>query len=187
MTQQRITVLPLDLLPFESDRIGQTASSRTHGSHNGNSASGEVETGWNGVSTSSTLQQGVTEFPAHRGPNLQYRRGSVWDKYEKCFELDLNGKVDVAISRAKPTRLVIVRPAGTNRLNHKLKMVTQLMLQPSFATCLEIFGSVTAPIFVCEYLNLNLGHVWGVPSFPKEAEVRAIAGQVCCSPKLKLH
>jgi len=56
----------------------------------------------------------------------------------------------------------------------------QLMEQPCFAGCFEVFGSASSPYLVCEYLSLTLGHILGLPLLPTEVEVAAIAGQVRC-------
>lgn len=56
----------------------------------------------------------------------------------------------------------------------------QLMEQPCFARCFEVFGSASSPYLVCEYLSLTLGHILGLPLLPTEVEVAAIADQVRC-------
>jgi hypothetical protein len=91
----------------------------------------------------------------------------------------LNGKVDIAVPRASTPKLVVIRRAATSDFNRQANELLQIMKQPYFAKCFEVFGSVSSPYFVCEYLSLTLGHLLAVPTFPTEVEVRAIAGQVC--------
>ncbi|KAJ9493248.1 hypothetical protein H2202_011293 [Exophiala xenobiotica] len=108
---------------------------------------------------------------------MQHRRGPIWANYKRCFELELNGKVDIAIPQTSSPKLVVVRRAATTNLDHQMQTLLQLMEQPYFARCFEVFGSVSSPYFVCEYLSLTLGHIMGLPLFPTEVEVMAITGQ----------
>ncbi|KAK5215861.1 hypothetical protein LTR96_011182 [Exophiala xenobiotica] len=109
---------------------------------------------------------------------MQHRRSPIWANYKRCIELELNGKVDIAIPQTSSPKLVVVRRAATTNLDHQMQTLLQLMAQPYFARCFEVFGSVSSPYFVCEYLSLTLGHIMGLPLFPTEVEVVAITGQL---------
>jgi hypothetical protein len=139
----------------------------------------ELRAGVTNHTTTSVREHQVDQGPTDSQRYMQHRRGSVWAQYKQCFELELNGKVDIAVPRASTPKLVVIRRAATSDFNRQANELLQIMKQPYFAKCFEVFGSVSSPYFVCEYLSLTLGHLLAVPTFPTEVEVRAIAGQVC--------
>ena len=145
------------------------------------SAATESEASPNDHETNSIgVRQVHQDLSADSKRYMQQRRGSIWAKYRQCFELELNGKVDVVVPRAVSPELLIVRRAATTNVSCQTKTLVQLMEQPFFARCFEVFGSASSPYLVCEYLSLTLGHILGLPLLPTEVEVAAIAGQVRC-------
>lgn len=109
---------------------------------------------------------------------LRRYQTSVWDAYRKHFDVKLNGPVEVAVRRADPSMLVIVRQAAATDIRSRGKELTRLMKQPYFVQCWELYAADPVPHLVCEYMSISLVHVVGLPVFPSEAELAAIAGQV---------
>jgi hypothetical protein len=187
MADRRITLLGKNLyqeVPWYDD----DGSKRTEEVMGEPSALTELGTSFGSHVTNWASARRVSRYsPADSLQYLQHRRGSIWAEYKRCFELELNGKVDVAVPRSTSQKLFVVRRAATSNLNRQLHMLVQLMAQPYFAKCFQVFGSVSSPYFVCEYLNLTLGHILGLPTFPTEVEVAAIAGQVRYSTHICLQ
>jgi hypothetical protein len=102
---------------------------------------------------------------------------SVWDKYDKVYEVDLMGTVTVAERRPPSLGLVMVRQVSTIELDRKVKLFRQLRGQ-YFLTCFEMFESGLLADLVFEYMDLSLLQILGAPLFPAEKHIVAIAAQV---------
>lgn len=115
--------------------------------------------------------------------SVSEHQGSVWEKYTKCFEVDLGRKYAVGRRKRIFKNLVLIRQTDKTMLDWKLRLLRQLRTHSSFIACFEVF-SVDSSLdvhLVCEYVDLNLLHLMQVPVVPSEGQVAAVAGQVSIS------
>ena len=102
---------------------------------------------------------------------------SVWTKFDRIYQLEMNGPVVVAERRSRPGELAMVRQISNTELDRKRRNLQQLR-QPHFAACFDIFQFEGQVSLVCEYMDLSLLHLVAAPTFPTEKHIRAIVAQV---------
>jgi hypothetical protein len=103
---------------------------------------------------------------------------SVWSQYTQMHELEMGGTVNIAEKKGPLSSRVLIRRTSNMGLDNKIRLLTQLHQRPYFLETTGVFLSDTVVDIVCEYMDLSLEHILGVPRFPTEKEVAAIVGQV---------
>jgi hypothetical protein len=101
----------------------------------------------------------------------------VWSQYTKMHELEMGSTVNIAEKKGPLSGRVLIRQTSNMGLDNKIRLLTQLHQRPHFLETTGVFLSGTVMDIVCEYMDLSLEHILGVPRFPTEKEVAAIAGQ----------
>jgi len=120
-----------------------------------------------------------TVRPATSGP-LQLRAAweSPWEKYEKVYNVELGGTVEVAIRKASFVELVHVRAFLTEVFVKTLYLFRQLQYQ-NIVTALEVFTIDNGLYTVLEYMPVFLERIVRLSVYPDERQLVAILGQVC--------
>jgi hypothetical protein len=115
---------------------------------------------------------------ATSGP-LQVRAawGSPWSKYEKIYDTELGGPVEVAVRKAAPVELVHVKAFPTQAAPETLHVYRQLQHQ-NLVTALEAFTTDNGLYMVLEHMPLSLERIVRSPAYPDERQIAAILGQV---------
>lgn len=112
--------------------------------------------------------------------SIDENAGSVWDKYTKCFEIELGQKYIVAQRQTGSRQLFLIRKTERNNPDGTIRLLRQLRAHRGFVACFEVFVS-SSPAdldMVCEYVDLTLLHIMQVQVFPSETQVAAATGQV---------
>jgi hypothetical protein len=106
--------------------------------------------------TEKALTRIVKSVPS--GP-LQLRAAweSPWEKYEKIYDVELGGPIEVAIRKAPPVELVHVRAFSTEAAPKTLHLFRQLQHR-NIVTALEAFTTDNGLYVVLEYMPLSLLH-----------------------------
>jgi len=154
---------PIDSTPRADTPSRMTASSRGRASED---------------MTGTRKGQSRTVKSATRG-TLQLRTTceSPWEKYEKFYDVELGGPMEVAIRKAAPVELVHVRAFVTQAAEKKLPLYRQLQ-HPNIVTALEAFTTDNGLYVVLEHMPLSLEQIVRSPAYPDERQLAAILGQV---------
>ncbi|KAH6703064.1 kinase-like domain-containing protein [Leptodontidium sp. MPI-SDFR-AT-0119] len=122
--------------------------------------------------------QSRTAKSATSGP-LQLRTAweSPWKKYEKFYDVELGGPVEVAIRKAAPVELVHVRAFVTQAAEKTLHVYRQLQ-HPNIVTALEAFTTDSGLYIVLEHMPLSLEPIVRSPAYPDARQLAAILGQI---------
>jgi hypothetical protein len=130
------------------------------------------------ASTGTEKAPSRTVRSATSGP-LQLRAAweSPWGKYEKIYDVELGGPVEVAIRKAPPVELVHVRAFATQAAAKTLHVYRQLQHR-NIVTALEAFTTDNGLYIVLEYMPLSLERIVRSPAYPDERQLAAILGQV---------
>jgi hypothetical protein len=120
------------------------------------------------------------------GGPLQLRAAweSPWEKYEKIYDVELGGPVEVAIRKAPPVELVHVRAFTTQAAAKTLHLFRQLQHR-NIVTALEAFTTDNVLYIILEHMPLSLERIVGSPAYPDERQLAAILGQVSCRNSFK--
>ena len=102
---------------------------------------------------------------------------SPWKQYEKTYDLELAGSVEVAIRKAPPIELVHVRRFLKPGVEKALHMFQQLH-HPNIVTALDVFTTEEGLYVVLEPMSISLERVVESPAYPNERQLAAILGQV---------
>lgn len=129
---------------------------------------------------STTFQSGLASHRQSEGQFPCYEQ-SVWTKYQKRYQIDLNGMVTVAQPRGRSTAMFVVRQTLNRMSSDKLSLLQHLRQEPTFVRFYEAYSSTPLCHFICEYMDITLEHLMGAPVYPDEKHIAAIAGQVSCS------
>jgi len=155
------------------DSLGSThktdaSSKKTVGSREGAS---EFSTGTEKAS-SRTIRSATS------GP-LQLRAAweSPWEKFEKIYDVELGGPVEVAIRKAPPVELVHVRSFATQAAAKTLHVYRQLQHR-NIVTTLEAFTTDNGLYIVLEYMPFPLERIVRSPAYLDDRQLAAILGQV---------
>jgi hypothetical protein len=115
---------------------------------------------------------------ATSGP-LQLRAAweSPWGKYEKIYDAELGGPVEVAVRKAPPVELVHVRAFASQAAAKTLHLFRQLQHR-NIVAALEAFTTDNGLYIVLEHMPLTLERIVRSPAYPDERQLAAILGQV---------
>lgn len=103
---------------------------------------------------------------------------SPWVKYEKVYDMELGGPVQVAVRKAPLVELVHVRAFTTHASAKALHLFRQLQHQ-SIVTALEAFTTDTGLYVILEHMPISLEWIVKSPAYPDDRQLAAILGQVC--------
>ena len=102
---------------------------------------------------------------------------SPWKYYEKIYDLELAGRVEVAVRKADPIELVHVR-TFTNPGAEKALHRYQHIQHGNIVTALDAFTTDTGLYLVLEAMPISLERIVQSPACPNEGQLAAIIGQV---------
>ena len=114
---------------------------------------------------------------SHNNFGVLHTDVSMWTKFDRIYELEMNGPVVVAERRSRPGELAMVRQISNTELDRKRRNLQQLR-PPHFAAYLDIFQFKGQVSLVYKYIDLSLLHLVAAPTFPTEKHIRAIVAQV---------
>jgi hypothetical protein len=98
---------------------------------------------------------------------LRAALGSPWEKYEKIYNVELRGPVEVAIRKAPPVKLVHVRAFATDAAAQTLHLFRQLQHR-NLVTALKAFTTANGLYIVLEHMPLSLEQIVKSPAYPNE-------------------
>jgi len=155
------------------DSLGSTPKTDASSKKRAGSREGTLDT-----STGTEKAQSRTVRSATSGP-LQLRTAweSPWEKYEKIYDVELGGPVEVAVRKAPPVELVHVRAFATQAAAKTLHVYRQLQHR-NIVTALEAFTTDNSLYIVLEHMPLSLERIVRSPAYPDERQLAAILGQV---------
>jgi hypothetical protein len=102
---------------------------------------------------------------------------SPWKKYEKVYDLELGGPVEVAVRKAPPVELVHVRTFSKLAAEKTLHMFRQIQ-DRNIVAALDAFTTDDGLYVVLEYMHVSLEQIVRSPPYPDERQLAAILGQV---------
>ena len=122
--------------------------------------------------------QSRTVRSAMSGPlRLRETWESPWGKYEKVYDVELGGTVEVAVRKAPPVELVHVRAFSTEASAKTLHLFRQLRHE-NIVTALEAFTTDNGLYIILEHMPVSLERIVRSPAYPDERQLAAILGQV---------
>lgn len=80
---------------------------------------------------------------------------SLWEKYEKLYDVELGGSMEVAVRKAPSMKLVYVR-VFTNQATPETLYVYRRLQYQNIITALEAFTTDDSLYIVLEYMPLSL-------------------------------
>jgi len=102
---------------------------------------------------------------------------SPWKSYEKIYDLDLGGLVEVAVRRAPPAQLVHVRTFSSAAAEKTLHMFRQIQ-DRNIIAALDAFITDKGLYIVLEHMPVSLEWIVRSPAYPDERQLAAVLGQV---------
>jgi hypothetical protein len=102
---------------------------------------------------------------------------SPWEKYEKVYNVELGGPVEVALRKAPPVELVHVRAFATQAAAKTLHVHRQLQHR-NIVAALDAFTTDDGLYIILEHMPLSLEQIVRSPAYPDERQLAAILGQV---------
>jgi len=116
--------------------------------------------------------------PTTGGP-LQLRAllEAPWGRYEKIYDLELGGSLEVAVRKASPVELVHVRKFSTQATPEALYLF-RCLRHRNIVTPLEAFTTDSNLHIVLEHMPVSLQRIIDCPAYPDERQLAAILGQV---------
>ncbi|TGO07235.1 hypothetical protein BTUL_0306g00140 [Botrytis tulipae] len=102
---------------------------------------------------------------------------SPWDNYEKIYDLELGGAVEVAVRKTPPVELVHVRLFSQPAVEKALHMFRQIQHR-NIVAALDAFTTSEGLFMILEYMPISLDHIVSSPAYPDEQQLAAILGQI---------
>ncbi|TGO56039.1 hypothetical protein BCON_0083g00320 [Botryotinia convoluta] len=102
---------------------------------------------------------------------------SPWDNYEKIYDLELGGAVEVAVRKTPPVELVHVRLFTQPAVEKTLHMFRQIQHR-NIVAALDAFTTSEGLFMILEYMPISLDHIVSSPAYPDEQQLAAILGQI---------
>jgi serine/threonine protein kinase len=103
--------------------------------------------------------------------------GSPWEQYEKIYDLEIPGPVEVAVRKADPIELVHVRTFTKPGAEKALHMFQHIQ-HHNIVTALDAFTTDDGLYVVLEPMSISLERIVKSPAYPNERQLAAILGQV---------
>ena len=155
------------------DSLGSTPKSDASSKKGAGSLVGALD-----ATTGTGKVQSKTVGSAMSGP-LQLRAAweSPWGKYEKIYDVELGGPVEVAVRKIPPVELIHVRAFATHAAAKTLHLFRQLQHR-NIVTALEAFTTDNGLYIILEHIPISLERIVRSPAYPDERQLAAIFGQV---------
>ncbi|KAK5209213.1 hypothetical protein LTR41_004748 [Exophiala xenobiotica] len=102
---------------------------------------------------------------------------SPWKQYEKVYDLELAGAVEVAVRKTAPIHLVHVRKFSNAESEKVLHLFRQLQHR-NIVTALDVFADSDGLYVVLEHMSIALERIVNSPAYPTEQQLAAILGQL---------
>jgi hypothetical protein len=119
----------------------------------------------------------IVKFGTRAHEDLVIRRESLWNMYDKGYELELGGTVTIAGQKVFPRNLAVVRAFLEGRAEKTLH-IFQSIQHNNFAAALEVFISEEIFYVVLELMAISLDQLVASPEYPNQLMLAAIVGQV---------
>lgn len=130
-----------------------------------------------------TSEDNVLGPPSRAGGGVPYLRASQeppWNEYEKVYDLDLGGPVEIAVRRASPVELVHIRTFSRLTANKALHMFQRLRHR-NIVAALDAFSTDQGLYVAFEHMPISLDWIVKSPAYPNEKQLAAIIRQVSLS------
>lgn len=105
------------------------------------------------------------------------RQESPWETYKKVYECDLAGTFDVAIRRARPSRLVAIRTIQEGDVDRMLRLIEN-MQHPNIMSSQECFLHEGSVFILHDDIPVSLDHFVACEAYLNETELAAVLAQV---------
>ncbi|OCK73599.1 kinase-like protein [Lepidopterella palustris CBS 459.81] len=109
--------------------------------------------------------------------SLRVKWESPWQKYDKVYDIELGGSVEVAIGKVPPFKLVHVRAFSKPVAEKTLHMFRQVQHR-NIVAALEAFATDDSLYIVLEHMPVSLEWIVRSPAYPNEGQLAAILGQI---------
>jgi hypothetical protein len=109
--------------------------------------------------------------------DIQISTESPWTVYDKIYELDRGGPIEVAALKASPVKLVHIRKfskPATEKALHRFRNIQN----PNIITALNVFTLEDSLYVVLEYMPILLEEIVRLPAYPNERQLAVILRQV---------
>lgn len=110
---------------------------------------------------------------------LQFRAlwESPWQQYEKVYNMEIAGAVEVAVRKVSPIELVHIRSFSNSEAEKALHMFQQLQ-HCNLVTALDAFATDNGLYVVLKYMSISLEQIISSPVYPDERELAVILEQM---------
>lgn len=102
---------------------------------------------------------------------------SPWNRFQKVYELKFEDFTTVAMRKASPCEVVMVKELQTPDSVEKLRMLQQIRHE-NFIAFLESFQYQERSYAILEHIPISLSQIAASPPYPTELQLAAILGQV---------
>ena len=166
---------------LESARLqGLESSGRTiqRNAPNKKRARSPEEDSWKTAPETGKMTSRRGRFPVALASRLKAVCESPWTQYEKIYDLELVGPVEVAVRKGDPIELVHVRTftkPGAEKALHMLQHTQHY----NIVTALDAFTTDDGLHVVLEPMSISLKRIVKSPAYRSERQLAAILGQVC--------
>ncbi len=119
-------------------------------------------------------------------PRLKAAWESPWQRYEKVYDMDIAGPVEVAVRKASPIELVQIRTFSNSGAEKALHMFQRLQHR-NLVAARDAFTTDHGLYVVLEHMPVSLEQIVRSPAYPNEQQLAAIIGQVSFMYSYKPH
>lgn len=102
---------------------------------------------------------------------------SPWNRFQKAYELKFEVFTTVAMRKASPCEVVMVKEFQTPEGIEKLRILQQIRHE-NFITFLESFQLQESSYAILKHVSISLSQISASPPYPTELQLAAILGQV---------
>ena len=108
---------------------------------------------------------------------IEPRNSSPWNTYDKKFQLKIKEYVSVAVKKALPDELSVIKSFDEEAAYEKILMLQRLRHE-RFVLPLEVYNFDQTSFVVFDYIPLSLAQVVESPVYPDQEQLAAILRQV---------
>jgi hypothetical protein len=102
---------------------------------------------------------------------------SPWKQYDKIYDLDLGGLIEVAVRKTSPIELVHIRRFSKPATETALHLFRNLQ-NPNIINALNVLTLEDSLYVVLEYMPISLEEIVRSPAYPDERQLAIILRQV---------